>query len=495
MVAHVGFFVEASMSTRRRTIVFLLALIGLCLSMGTGLPREQCLRPGLPETDEIAWGEPDFMGLPGCCAPAVETSPKPCAPVVEPLPTPCAPACPVVAASVEDPPTPVVKIRVRVPACGVTGKELEYCICVENCSRANAHHVLVKNALPKNARFVRAEPPPTRKTPELQWELGTLPGGCRQEIILVLSATSGTDVTNCARVQFEHGQCVVTRLAGLAPGIKPPVVETGDGKLTLDVTGPKKENVEKPAKYSIKVANTGSKGADNVLVTATLPEKTTFVSASDGGKVVGNQVAWLLGTLEPGVAKTMEVVLRSQSPGTLCVKAKAIADRGLSADAEFCTLFVGGVAAFGLEVVDRVDPIPVGGDTSYPIIVVNQGNAPATNIRVKAIIPDEMDLTRARGPTDHRLIGKSGKIILFDPLPTLAPGARAEYEVYVKALKAGEARFKVQWTADQLTSGPVDQQENTTIFPENGGGGARPPGLQTRGRKQQWPVVSRQPLD
>ncbi|HMF18339.1 MAG TPA: hypothetical protein VKE98_14100 [Gemmataceae bacterium] len=481
------------MSTRRRITVFLLALAGLCLSMGTGLPREQCLGPGLG-TGDIAWSEPDFMGLPGSCAPAVETSPKPCAPVVEPLPKPCAPVCPVAVQRVEDPPTPVVKIRVRVPACEVTGQELKYCICVENCSRANAHHVLVKNALPKNARFVRAEPPPTRKTPELQWELGTLPGGCKQEIILVLSATSGTDVTNCARVQFEHGQCVVTRLAGLAPGIKPPVVEAGDGKLTIDITGPTKENVEKPAKYSIKVTNTGTKGADNVLVTATLPEKTTFVSASDGGKVVGNQVAWLLGALESGVAKTMEVVLRSQTPGTLCVKAKAIADRGLSADAEFCTLFVGGVAAFGLEVVDRVDPIPVGGDTSYPIIVVNQGNAPATNIRIKAIIPDLMVLTRARGPADHKLGGKTpdgGQIILFDALPTLAPGARAEYEVYVKALKAGEARFKVQWTADQLTSGPVDQQENTTIFPENGGGGlgARPPGLQTRAREMNYPSI------
>jgi uncharacterized repeat protein (TIGR01451 family) len=400
----------------------------------------------------------------------------------------------VVVPSVDDPPTPVVKIRVRVPACGTAGKDIEYCICVENCSRANAHHVLVKNALPKNARFVRAEPPPTRKTPELQWELGTLPGGCKQEIILVLSPTSGTDVTNCTRVQFEHGQCVTTRLAGLAPGkapgIKPPagppVPEAGEGKLTLDITGPKKENIEKPATYSIKLANTGSKPADNVLVTATLPEKTTFVSASNGGKVVANQAAWLLGTLEPGVAKTMEVVLRSQSPGTLCVKAKAIADRGLSADAEFCTLFVGGVAAFGLEVVDRVDPIPVGGDTSYPIIVVNQGNAPATNIRVKAIVPDLMVLTRARGPADHKLGGKTpdgGQIILFDPLPTLAPGARAEYEVYVKALRAGEARFKVVWTADQLTSGPAEGQENTTIFPENGGLGARPPGLQTQRKK------------
>src|SRR5262249_26842283 len=149
---HVCFLVEASMSTRRRITVFLLALAGLCLSMGTGLPREQCLGPGLG-TGHIAWSESDFMGLPASCASGVEASPKACAAVVEPLPKPCAPVCPVAVQRVEDPPTPVVKIRVRVPACEVTGQELKYCICVENCSRANAHHVLVKNALPKNARF------------------------------------------------------------------------------------------------------------------------------------------------------------------------------------------------------------------------------------------------------------------------------------------------------------------------------------------------------
>src|SRR5439155_20596385 len=42
-----------------------------------------------------------------------------------------------------DPPTPVVVLRVRVPASVAAGQELEYRICVENCSPAAAHHVLV----------------------------------------------------------------------------------------------------------------------------------------------------------------------------------------------------------------------------------------------------------------------------------------------------------------------------------------------------------------
>ena len=47
-----------------------------------------------------------------------------------------------------DPPVPVVAVRVRVPASGAAGQDLEYHICVENRSRAAAHHVLLRNPLP-----------------------------------------------------------------------------------------------------------------------------------------------------------------------------------------------------------------------------------------------------------------------------------------------------------------------------------------------------------
>src|SRR5437870_3407359 len=77
----------------------------------------------------------------------------------------------------KDPPPPVVKRKVRVPACSEPGQHLEYRICVENCSPAEAHHVVVKNALPANAKFVRSDPEPSKQGPELQWNLGTIGGG------------------------------------------------------------------------------------------------------------------------------------------------------------------------------------------------------------------------------------------------------------------------------------------------------------------------------
>ena len=112
-----------------------------------------------------------------------------------------------------DPPTPVVSIRVRAPASGSEGKEIEYRVIVENCSQADAHHVTVRDPLPANAKFVRASPEPHVVGPELVWQLGTLEAGACKEITLVLATVGPGDVKNCARVQFEHGQCVVTKMA------------------------------------------------------------------------------------------------------------------------------------------------------------------------------------------------------------------------------------------------------------------------------------------
>src|ERR1700731_663836 len=61
----------------------------------------------------------------------------------------------------KEPPPPVVKIKVRVPACGGPGQPIEYRICVENCSTSEAHHVIVKDALPANAKFVKSDPEPS----------------------------------------------------------------------------------------------------------------------------------------------------------------------------------------------------------------------------------------------------------------------------------------------------------------------------------------------
>jgi uncharacterized repeat protein (TIGR01451 family) len=404
-----------------------------------------------------------------------------CAPSLPPPPPPAD------LAHAPDPPTPIVALRVRVPALAPSGQELHYHLCVENCSPAAAHHVVVRNPLPANARFVRASPQPSRKGPELQWHLGTMHGGERRVIVLILAPTNDEDVKNCTRVQFEHGQCVTTRLSrlGQEPGLVQPgkvvPVPKGEPKLKLEMTGPKQQYLNLPATYHLTLRNLGTGPAANAMVTASLPAKMTFLRAGEGGKAAANQVAWLLGTLEAGTSRTVELVLRAQAEGEFCVKGGALADPNLRAEAEVCTLFRG-MSALLLEVIDRQDPVEVGGETSYPIVIVNQGNTPVTNLQIKAYLPEVMSLVKAKGPSDNRLGDRAPKgyqMLLFDPLPSLAVGAKAEYEVFVKGLKPADARFRVELTADQLKAGgAVLEEESTTIYADNAA--SRPMPLQSR---------------
>ncbi len=376
------------------------------------------------------------------------------------------------------PPPPVVKIKVRVAACGEPGQAIEYRICVENCSTAEAHHVVVKNALPANAKFVKADPEPAKQGPELQWNLGTVGGGAVREIILVLQPTNKDDVKNCARVQFEHGQCVVTRQTGSRPPIISTVPDAADMPiLDLVVRGPKDQYTNLPAKYEITVTNTGKTKATRTLVAARLPKTLKLVRASEPAVTVENEptIAWSLGTLEPGASRVMELTLKTVEKGEHCFKVEAEADHGVKKDAEFCTKFAG-VSGMTMEMYDSVDPVFVGDKTSYPVVIRSQGSEPVTNVRLRVFIPEAMKLERATPPLfEKREPVKGGEWIEFKSLPKIDVGTQARYEIFVEALLGGVTRLHVEVTADQLDIGrPVIEQESTTVVDDRAKGQVKP---------------------
>jgi uncharacterized repeat protein (TIGR01451 family) len=415
------------------------------------------------------------------CGGASMQSPSPCGQPVG-CPVGNCQSAPMVPDMPLDPPAPMVTLKVRVPASSMPGKELEYRYFIENASPGDAHHVIVRNPLPANVKFVRASPAPHQMEPELQWHLGTMHGGAKCEISLIVLPTGTDDIKNCVRIQYEHGQCVTTRLAQAPPGGEPPLQDgkpkmpkveaippEKPAKLKLTMEGPKDRYANMPARYFITVANVGKGLATNLLLRATLPDKTEFVSASDDGVHLMSQVAWLLKDLEPGAKRTVELNFKSQGTGQRCVKASALADGGVSDQGELCTTFVG-ASALLLELFDRQDPVGIGRDASYPIIVHNTGSAPVTNVLIRARVPKEMVLARTL-PPDHKLAEKApqGQWLIFGPA-TVEPGAKAQFEVFVKAVAAGDARFRVEMTADQLdpARGPVIEEEPTTIYDDAG---------------------------
>src|SRR5262249_687639 len=155
------------------------------------------------------------------------------------------------------------------------------------------------------ARYVRAQPEPTTIDPELRWEFGTLAPGGKREITLVLMPTGKEEINNCARVQFEHGQCVRTRLA------RP--------KLSVRKEAPSEANLKDTLTFKITVTNTSEIEASNVQLADVLPAGLEHA----GGK---DRLSWIIGKLGPGESKSVDYKVVAKATGRLCNKAIASAD-------------------------------------------------------------------------------------------------------------------------------------------------------------------------
>ena len=122
-----------------------------------------------------------------------------------------------------------------------------------------------------------------------------------------------------------------------------------------------------------------------------------------------------------------------------------------------------------LEMYGRDGALFVGGKTSYPIIISNRGSVPLTNIRVTAFVLDALKLDKTNPPLlEKQSAVKGGELIEFKSLPALEAGAKARYEVFVEAFKAGVTRFQIEVRADELDNGPVIEQEITNIVDDGG---------------------------
>ena len=212
--------------------------------------------------------------------------------------------------------------------------------------------------------------------------------------------------------------------------------------------------------YEITVANTGDETAANTIVTDTIPEGTSFLSASEGGELTGNMVAWQIGDLAPNASIAVSMKLKADKITTVRNTARAEGVCATAVTASATTQLLG-IPAILLETIDLEDPVPVGGQTQYVITATNQGSAVGTNIKIVVTLEPEAEHVSSGGATESTLRGTD--VVEFEALPTLDPGAKAIWNVNVKAVGAGDIRFAVSMTSDQI-SRPVKETEATNFY-------------------------------
>lgn len=313
---------------------------------------------------------------------------------------------------------------------------------VTNSGTGIARDVKVTDTLPDGLRTADGKQ-------QVTLNAGTLAAGQSKQFSIELKASKTGKHVNKAMASSSDG---LKAEATTTTVVRQPV-------LTIAKTGPKKLYLGRPVSYEITVTNTGDAPAQKTVVKDTIPQGVTGVKVSAGGKRSGSEIIWELGTLAANASKTVSISYAPANAGTVSNKATAAAYCADAVSASASTA-VAGIPAILLEVVDLVDPVQVGTETTYVITATNQGSAPGTNIQIVCTLEPEEQYVSSRGTTAGSVAADT---VTFAPLPSLTPGAKATWQVVVKAIEARKVLFKVTMTSDEFPR-PVEETESTNLY-------------------------------
>ena len=354
------------------------------------------------------------------------------------------------------------------PDTAVVGVPITYTITITNPGNGPATNVALEDSFDAGLEH-------ESKANPVAVQVGTLNAGETKSVPLVLTPKQVGKLNNRVTAKADGGL--------IAKAEHPVTVQKA--QLAVAKTGPTLRYVGRNAVWDLKVTNPADTPLTSVTLRDQLPAELGFISASDGGQLVGNEVVWNLGNLQPRESRSVNVTtkclkLARQATNVAIATANPVnvpapPDQPILKVQAEAPIEIGGLPAFRLEVVDVDDPIEVGGQTTYRIDVTNQGSLPGTQVGIIAIVPPEMQILRANGPGQPKIEGQK---ITFPPVDSVQPNQQVSYTVDVKALKEGDVRFHVELRSLTLGAQPVIEEESTRIYaPLPGGAGSAGAGL------------------
>jgi uncharacterized repeat protein (TIGR01451 family) len=247
---------------------------------------------------------------------------------------------------------------------------------------------------------------------------------------------------------------------GLSISAAPVTTVVKQPVLKIAASGPEKVFMTRDADFKITVGNTGNADSANTMVSVKIPAGMKFVSATNGGSLSGDTVAWSLGVLAAPKPVSLSLTCKSiaSGPVQMTATAKGVCCQEVSTAAK---IDVQGIPAILLEEVDAEDPIKVGGVEKFRVTVTNQGSAPDTHIVLKINFEKNFDYVSSSGPTQAK--AESAKNVEFAPLASLAPGQKAAWEILAKATEEGDHRASFNVKSDALDR-PVEKVESTRVY-------------------------------
>ena len=156
-----------------------------------------------------------------------------------------------------------------------------------------------------------------------------------------------------------------------------------------------------PLQYTILYTNTGNAPAQNVIITETYPNNTTFLN-SVPAPTAGTNV-WSIGTLAVNAPQSIVVFMTTtnQMPvGTVLTNSVSVGAAKVATGIYTTTTQVNALPDLSVSVTDSPDPARPGDLLTYTLQYRNTGTAPVTNLRITETYPAEVSFVSSDPPPD-----------------------------------------------------------------------------------------------
>ena len=338
---------------------------------------------------------------------------------------------------------PELVIEVQAPRTVMLGDEMPLKIRVFNPGTGVATGVYLTEVVPPNMEHAAGG--------ELEYEVGDLQPNETRELDLTLRA-----VKEGSAVNLIHGKGD----GRLASETKTPF-EVVAPALAVAIDGPKRRFLDRQATYTVSLTNPGTAAAREVELATYLPQGLQFVDADNQGEYdeATHSVRWLLEELPPKQRGSVTITALPVEPGQQILRVESTADRGVTAGKEEAIL-VEGASSIAFQVVDTADPVEVGGETEYEIIVSNDGSKGAGNVQLRITLAEGMKVLDADGPAKFT---SNTRQVQFEGLRELPPKSETTFRVRAQCLAAGDHRCQVELLADDMKA-PVTKEEGTRVY-------------------------------
>ncbi|MEM7114183.1 MAG: hypothetical protein AAF614_17245 [Chloroflexota bacterium] len=225
--------------------------------------------------------------------------------------------------------------------------------------------------------------------------------------------------------------------------------------------------------YTIDVVNNGPETAENVTVTDTLPSTVNFQSANpDSGSCNHDSgtITCDVGDLDDDESTSITVVVTTTQPGTLTNNVSVSSDgvdsnSGNNSTSEDTTVnnTPPSNAEVGITKTDLEDPIDLGENINYSVVVVNNGPQTAKSVVVTDTLPENVDFVTAVPDNGSSCSHDSGTITCN--LGDLADQATVTIPIVVTPTTGGTFTNNVSVTGN-ITDGDSSNDsdsEDTTV--------------------------------